>query len=159
MKFVGTRTSNELVCLDLDILHQDDSPSNDCPGNMACLHTTAHDRICTTQGLGCEKQLPIANTGSFWKKRQYHVLQPNSRTRCPNYYFKYESGLIYLFKCMLLNLVFISYFLVAIWHLGFQWHNTWTNPSQHPTHIVINLTHWGLVTPYGDRDLGQHWLG
>ena len=21
------------------------------------------------------------------------------------------------------------------------------------------LTHWGLVTPYGDRDLGQHWLG
>ena len=21
-----------------------------------------------------------------------------------------------------------------------------------------NLTHWGLVTPYGDRDLGQHWL-
>ena len=32
--------------------------------------------------------------------------------------------------------------------------------------IVINLTagpikgltHWGLVTPYGDRDLGQHLL-
>ena len=21
------------------------------------------------------------------------------------------------------------------------------------------LTHCGLVTPYGDRDLGQHWLG
>ena len=21
-----------------------------------------------------------------------------------------------------------------------------------------NLTQWGLVTPYGDRDLGQHWL-
>ena len=21
-----------------------------------------------------------------------------------------------------------------------------------------NLTHWGLVTPYGDSDLGQHWL-
>ena len=20
------------------------------------------------------------------------------------------------------------------------------------------LTHWGLVTPYGDVDLGQHWL-
>ena len=20
------------------------------------------------------------------------------------------------------------------------------------------LTHWGLVTPYGDSDLGQHWL-
>ena len=20
------------------------------------------------------------------------------------------------------------------------------------------LTHWGLVTPYGDMDLGQHWL-
>ena len=30
--------------------------------------------------------------------------------------------------------------------------------------IMINtihqtiLTHWGLVTPYGDRELGQHWL-
>ena len=22
----------------------------------------------------------------------------------------------------------------------------------------IELTHCGLVTPYGDRDLGQHWL-
>ena len=22
----------------------------------------------------------------------------------------------------------------------------------------LELTHWGLVTPYGDRDLGQHWL-
>ena len=21
-----------------------------------------------------------------------------------------------------------------------------------------DLTHWGLVTPYDDRDLGQHWL-
>ena len=20
------------------------------------------------------------------------------------------------------------------------------------------LTHWGLVTPFGDIDLGQHWL-
>ena len=28
-------------------------------------------------------------------------------------------------------------------------------------HFILsydNLTHWGLVTPYGDRDLGQHWL-
>ena len=23
---------------------------------------------------------------------------------------------------------------------------------------VIKLTHWGLVTPYGDKNLGQHWL-
>ena len=23
---------------------------------------------------------------------------------------------------------------------------------------VKTLTHWGLVMPYGDRDLGQHWL-
>ena len=23
---------------------------------------------------------------------------------------------------------------------------------------VNGLTHWGLVTPYGDSDLGQHWL-
>ena len=24
--------------------------------------------------------------------------------------------------------------------------------------IPADLTHWGLVTPYGDSDLGQHWL-
>ena len=24
--------------------------------------------------------------------------------------------------------------------------------------VGVSLTHWGLVTPYGDRDLGQHWL-
>ena len=23
---------------------------------------------------------------------------------------------------------------------------------------IVKLTHCGLVTPYGDRDLGQHWL-
>ena len=23
---------------------------------------------------------------------------------------------------------------------------------------LTGLTHWGLVTPYGDKDLGQHWL-
>ena len=26
------------------------------------------------------------------------------------------------------------------------------------TFLKNQLTHWGLVTPYGDRDLGQHWL-
>ena len=25
-------------------------------------------------------------------------------------------------------------------------------------HINDVLTHWGLVTPFGDIDLGQHWL-
>ena len=24
--------------------------------------------------------------------------------------------------------------------------------------MAADLTHWGLVTPYGERDLGQHWL-
>ena len=23
---------------------------------------------------------------------------------------------------------------------------------------LVNLTHWGLVTPYGGRDQGQHWF-
>ena len=27
-----------------------------------------------------------------------------------------------------------------------------------PQSILTKLTHCGLVTPYGDRDLGQHWL-
>ena len=27
------------------------------------------------------------------------------------------------------------------------------------SHSLDELTHCGLVTPYGDRDLGQQWLG
>ena len=23
---------------------------------------------------------------------------------------------------------------------------------------IVVLTHWGLMTPYGDKDLGHHWL-
>ena len=39
----------------------------------------------------------------------------------------------------------------------------WTNGCLGYWHICASLgldelTHWGLVTPYGDRDLGQHWL-
>ena len=34
-----------------------------------------------------------------------------------------------------------------------------SNPSDLPFFFsFINLTHYGLVTPYGDIDLGQHWL-
>ena len=40
---------------------------------------------------------------------------------------------------------------------------TWGNVDQVLScHMVslghIQLTHWGLVMPYGNRDLGQHWL-
>ena len=40
------------------------------------------------------------------------------------------------------------WYLQFIWGLGTQIWNLW----------VMILTHCGLVTPYGDRDLGQHWL-
>ena len=30
--------------------------------------------------------------------------------------------------------------------------------SQCIPEVALPLTHWGLVTPYGDRDLGHHWL-
>ena len=38
---------------------------------------------------------------------------------------------------------------------SWYWPNMWgiIFPS-----LRNSLTHWGLVTPYGDRDLGQHWL-
>ena len=40
------------------------------------------------------------------------------------------------------------------------WYNTDTNRMQFTAKVqTVNLlTHCGLVTPYGDRDLGQHWL-
>ena len=31
-------------------------------------------------------------------------------------------------------------------------------PSTSDLLQYFDLTHWGLVIPYGDRDLGQHWL-
>ena len=33
-----------------------------------------------------------------------------------------------------------------------------TKPSKSHSRPLNSLTHYGLVTPYGDRDLGQHWL-
>ena len=63
---------------------------------------------------------------------------------------------------------------IIVFSLKFHWHlflvvidnndsalyqvMSWTNDD-----IVISvgqneLTHWGLVTPFGNIDLGQHWL-
>ena len=31
-------------------------------------------------------------------------------------------------------------------------------PHEYSGSASENLTHYGLVTPYGDTELGQHWL-
>ena len=58
-----------------------------------------------------------------------------------------------------------SWFLdfVKIWYY-YQWYKKKMNwyfcgaSSPYLVECVSLLTHCGLVTPYGDRDLGQHWL-
>ena len=36
--------------------------------------------------------------------------------------------------------------------------NPHTCTSMYDMPLYMLLTHWGLVTSYGDIDLGQHWL-
>ena len=50
-------------------------------------------------------------------------------------------------------------FSLLHWHLIESWwasHNSDFNSLS--STLRNELTHWGLVTPYGDSDLGQHWL-
>ena len=55
-----------------------------------------------------------------------------------------RQSVIYLMACRL---------CIALFHLV-----TFTYGSRF-IHIILDyLTHWGLVTPYGVIDLGQHWL-
>ena len=43
------------------------------------------------------------------------------------------------------------------WYLNHHYHEYAISPCTHHAYNV-SLTHCGLVTPYGDTDLGQHWL-
>ena len=46
----------------------------------------------------------------------------------------------------------------ALWNNA-QWsHMTYGNKIALSIATLVTLTHWGLVTPYGNRDLGQYWL-
>ena len=52
-----------------------------------------------------------------------------------------------------IEIIILHYFHIASWDAApvcYLWYET--------IGINLQLTHWGLVTPYGDRDLGQHWL-
>ena len=59
-------------------------------------------------------------------------------------------------------LFFNNYHWITIcWSNNIIW-NGQSDPGRCPalTQLIsqLNLTHWGLVTPFGDRDLGQNWL-
>ena len=55
-----------------------------------------------------------------------------------------------------------SHYLNQCWLLSIEvlWHSPESNltVSAKATILYYELTHWGLVTPFGDIDLGQHWL-
>ena len=52
--------------------------------------------------------------------------------------------------------------LSLLWFVGMNLTTTacWWSSEKYEAHLAYNkfLTHCGLVAPYGDRDLGQHWL-
>ena len=56
----------------------------------------------------------------------------------------------FIWKCFWWNM---SHFVHAL----MCWISEKSSPDKLQLH-VLDLTHCGLVTPYGDRDLGQHWL-
>ena len=46
------------------------------------------------------------------------------------------------------------------WHsnTGVKWTPWSTHWATHCLHFTLLLSNWGFVMPYGDLDLGQHWL-
>ena len=52
--------------------------------------------------------------------------------------------------------VFIVYYMYFFSYCLFD--TTITTKIEKLTHCDMRLTHWGLVTPYDDIDMGQHWL-
>ena len=66
----------------------------------------------------------------FWRARETLVKQPRQAT---------------------------SHYLSQCWPRCLSPHSV-TKPQSVELTETNFLTHWGLVTPYGDIDLGQHWL-
>ena len=61
----------------------------------------------------------------------------------------YISSIAKLIPCM--KLLYWHYWEIILLHRG-------SVGSCGKMTYFIHLTHWGLVTPFGDIDLGQHWL-
>ena len=63
-------------------------------------------------------------------------------------------------NCAYLNSLFVKFLCVMIWtsyRTRFETGSYNLNSSQRHTCAPSSLTHYGLVTPYGDIDLGKHW--
>ena len=68
-------------------------------------------------------------------------------TKYNNYTF------LHSFVCDIVSHIIVQHKITIIWARMIQTECGWNKD----THCAA-LTHWGLVTPIGDIDLGQHWL-
>ena len=98
---------------------------------------------CLSPYSQCQSLAPfMGNSSSHWCQKQHSIMFTDSLYRC--------------FIVAELFLMDLSMVILKMWGS--------TSRAQRPlmTGIVRrqlrSLTHWGLVTPFGSIDLGQHWL-
>ena len=112
----------------------------------------------------------LGNVGHFVQASvcwRWHFSETWSKSIPPSFHFR----VLYLPKCK--NHVYCNYEMKCfiyktvffVLHMLHQHHAHWQSSTHDQINInssqgevIVTLTHCGLVTPYGERDLGQHWL-
>ena len=82
------------------------------------------------------------NFTRHWNKLQWHLKQSK------NSFF--QENVFVNVVCKMLAILFRPYHVDMVSHV--------TRMAGMKQRKNFGLTHWGVETPYGDRDLGQHWL-
>ena len=93
------------------------------------LWSSQHDRLCVSEGV---RQCPMYNAEACITNQ----FRPGQDGRHSKY--AHERNFIG------------SHFLNQYWRSSLS--------HEYASQVLIGLTHCGLVTPYGDINLGQHWL-
>ena len=156
MKSAGAPSSNELHWDAWKIGHWDGSPCDGHQGDMPCScagkMTTTPSYLCNTSKTSLYWNAPLTSAGiccwdpwiSHWVMRYPH--RSGGRRN-----FVIGTGAVISEACE-------------------KWTGKqcigWPRSTSHRLFMLccvllwfhLSLTHCGLVTPYGDRDLGQHWL-
>ena len=105
-----------------------------------------------------------------WFLRSWHENNINWLLKWHEYWWILRAGMKWFSEYHILIFLILAKLLYII--NGYQWNlydeAVWafckrceqfkTVHMNDHQNVFIFLTHWGLVMPYGDRDLGQHWL-
>ena len=148
MKSTGAWSSNELQWLDLKIGHQESSPSNGHQDDMPDSYLVARWRESAWQWSGQHPGSP-SPPASRITSAQYSYVQGCGRSEHRRSTWKNSPHLVSQMSRLTSDPAF-----------SLQPEER-TRHDEEITMISVNwwgLTHCGLVIPYGNIDLGQHWL-